>query len=75
MRTSWRSKVSQLMVVIKSIATDNNASVVLKDPTGEIQGTIHHSALDNHPNLIKRGAVLFLRQVTNSRLSILCYHC
>jgi hypothetical protein len=56
--------VPQLVVVIKKIATDTNASVTVKDPTGEMQGTIHNSALDIHPNLIKRGAVLFLRQVS-----------
>jgi hypothetical protein len=63
LQDGWRVKVPQLVVVIKSIATDTNASVTLKDPTGEMQGTIHASVLDIHPNLIKRGAVLFLRQV------------
>lgn len=64
LQDGWRVKVPQLVVVIKSIATDTNASVTLKDPTGEMQGTIHASVLDIHPNLIKRGAVLFLRQVS-----------
>jgi hypothetical protein len=61
-----------LVVVIKAIATDSNASVTMKDPTGEIQGTIHYSALDTHPNLIKRGAVLFLRQASPPSFAFVC---
>lgn len=58
-------KVTHLRVLIKSIVpSGGNATAVLKDPTGEILGTFHSQALEDHPSELQPGAALVLRQVS-----------
>ncbi|XP_033639444.1 uncharacterized protein LOC117299940 isoform X1 [Asterias rubens] len=58
-----KNKVPHLCVMIKSITINTDASVVLRDPTGEIQGTIHRRLIEEHQAELKPGCVLVLRQV------------
>ncbi|KAL6077467.1 Homologous recombination factor with OB-fold [Balamuthia mandrillaris] len=61
---TYVERISHLFVLVKTMVTDINASVTLKDPTGEMQGTIHHKALAFYRNKIRVGAVLKLVRVT-----------
>ncbi|XP_032393004.1 uncharacterized protein C17orf53 [Etheostoma spectabile] len=59
-----RNKVPNMAVLLKSIIpTHADAKVVFKDPTGEIQGTVHRRLLDDRVEELKVGAVLLLKQV------------
>ena len=71
-----KNKVPHLCVMIKSITINTDASVVLRDPTGEIQGTIHRRLIEEHQAELKPGCVLVLRQVSYSLVwnSSICHH-
>ncbi|XP_047426956.1 homologous recombination OB-fold protein [Mugil cephalus] len=59
-----KNKVPNMAVVLKSIIhTHSDAKVVFKDPTGEIQGTVHRRLLEDRVDELKVGAVLLLKQV------------
>ncbi|KAL0597678.1 Homologous recombination OB-fold protein [Plecturocebus cupreus] len=59
-----RNKVPNMAVMIKSLTRSTmDASVVFKDPTGEMQGTVHRLLLETHPNELKPGSVLLLKQI------------
>ncbi|XP_030077617.1 homologous recombination OB-fold protein isoform X2 [Microcaecilia unicolor] len=59
-----KNKVPQMAVMLKSLTHATvDASAVFKDPTGEIQGTVHHMLLEERENDLKAGAVLLLQQV------------
>uniref|UniRef100_A0A8C8Z9N5 Homologous recombination factor with OB-fold n=1 Tax=Prolemur simus TaxID=1328070 RepID=A0A8C8Z9N5_PROSS len=59
-----RNKVPNMAVMIKSLTRSTmDASVVFKDPTGEMQGTLHRLLLETHQNELKPGSVLLLKQI------------
>ncbi|XP_031209453.1 uncharacterized protein C17orf53 homolog isoform X4 [Mastomys coucha] len=59
-----RNKVPNMAVMIKSLTRSTmDASVVFKDPTGEMLGTVHRVLLDTHQSELKPGSVLLLKQV------------
>ncbi|XP_068193130.1 homologous recombination OB-fold protein [Antennarius striatus] len=59
-----KNKVPNMAVVLKSIVhTAADAKAVFKDPTGEIQGTVHRQLLEDRAEQLKVGAVLLLKQV------------
>ncbi|XP_051244299.1 homologous recombination OB-fold protein [Dicentrarchus labrax] len=59
-----KNKVPNMAVLLKSIIhTNTDAKVVFKDPTGEIQGTVHRRLLEDRVEELKVGAVLLLKQV------------
>ncbi|XP_014644556.1 PREDICTED: uncharacterized protein C17orf53 homolog [Ceratotherium simum simum] len=59
-----RNKVPNMAVMVKSLTRSTvDASVVFKDPTGEIQGTVHRLLLETRQNELKPGSVLVLKQV------------
>ncbi|XP_030590802.1 uncharacterized protein C17orf53 homolog [Archocentrus centrarchus] len=59
-----RNKVPNMAVLLKSIVhTHTDAKAVFKDPTGEMQGTIHRRLLEDRVEELKVGAVLLLKQV------------
>ncbi|KAM6965871.1 uncharacterized protein hrob [Tautogolabrus adspersus] len=59
-----RNKVPNMAVLLKSIIhTHADAKAVFKDPTGEIQGTVHRRLLEDRVEELKVGAVLLLKQV------------
>ncbi|KAM9597315.1 homologous recombination OB-fold protein [Trichechus inunguis] len=59
-----RNKVPNMAVMIKSLTRSTvDASVVFKDPTGEMQGTVHRVLLEMRQNELKPGSVLLLKQI------------
>ncbi|XP_066485347.1 homologous recombination OB-fold protein [Tiliqua scincoides] len=59
-----KNKVPSMAVIIKSLMRTNvDAGAVFKDPTGEMQGTVHRLLLEEKENEFKAGAVLLLKQV------------
>ncbi|KAG8446932.1 hypothetical protein GDO86_014401 [Hymenochirus boettgeri] len=59
-----KNKVPQMAVALKSLTLANgDASAVFRDPTGEIQGTVHHLLLEEKESDLKVGSVLLLQQV------------
>ncbi|XP_027729209.1 uncharacterized protein C17orf53 homolog isoform X2 [Vombatus ursinus] len=59
-----RNKVPTMAVMIKSLSRSTvDASVVFKDPTGEMQGTVHRLLLEERQNELKTGSVLLLKQI------------
>ncbi|XP_015227471.1 PREDICTED: uncharacterized protein C17orf53 homolog [Cyprinodon variegatus] len=59
-----RNKVPNMAVLLKSIIhTNADAKAVFKDPTGEIQGTVHRRLLEERSEDLKAGVVLLLKQV------------
>ncbi|XP_035037392.2 LOW QUALITY PROTEIN: homologous recombination OB-fold protein [Hippoglossus stenolepis] len=59
-----KNKVPNMAVLLKSIIhTHTDAKAVFKDPTGEIQGTVHRRLLEERAEELKVGAVLLLKQV------------
>lgn len=59
-----RNKVPNMAVLLKSIVhTQADAKAVFRDPTGEIQGTVHRRLLEDRVEELKVGAVLLLKQV------------
>ncbi|KAM3923779.1 homologous recombination OB-fold protein [Leptodactylus fuscus] len=59
-----RNKVPRMAVSLKTLTPANgDASAVFRDPTGEIQGTVHHLLLEERESELKIGSVLLLQQV------------
>ncbi|XP_059125736.1 homologous recombination OB-fold protein isoform X2 [Peromyscus eremicus] len=59
-----RNKVPNMAVMIKSLTRSTmDASVVFKDPTGEMLGTVHRVLLETHQSELKPGSVLLLKQI------------
>uniref|UniRef100_A0A8C3SHF5 Homologous recombination factor with OB-fold n=1 Tax=Chelydra serpentina TaxID=8475 RepID=A0A8C3SHF5_CHESE len=59
-----KNKVPSMAVVIKSLTRTNvDAGAVFKDPTGEMQGTVHRLLLEERQSDLKAGSVLLLKQV------------
>ncbi|XP_075033367.1 homologous recombination OB-fold protein isoform X2 [Mixophyes fleayi] len=59
-----RNKVPRMAVALKSLTPANgDASAVFRDPTGDIQGTVHHVLLEERESELKIGNVLLLQQV------------
>ncbi|XP_061605653.1 uncharacterized protein hrob isoform X3 [Phyllopteryx taeniolatus] len=59
-----KNKVPNMAVMLKSINyTHTDAKAVFRDPTGEIQGTLHRRLLEERLGELKVGAVLLLKQV------------
>ncbi|XP_047214628.1 homologous recombination OB-fold protein-like isoform X2 [Girardinichthys multiradiatus] len=60
-----RNKVPNMAILLKSIIDTNaaDAKAVFKDPTGEIQGTVHRRLLEERSKELKAEAVLLLKQV------------
>ncbi|KAJ0057786.1 hypothetical protein NL108_000592 [Boleophthalmus pectinirostris] len=53
-----------MAVLLKSLVpTHTDAKAVFKDPTGEMQGTVHRRLLEDRAGELKAGAVLLLKQV------------
>lgn len=59
----YRDKIPLLVVLVKKFsASESDASVIIKDPTGEMEGTVHKQVLELFPD-ISSGSVLVLRKV------------
>ncbi|XP_075703166.1 homologous recombination OB-fold protein [Rhinoderma darwinii] len=59
-----RNKVPRMAVTLKTLTPANgDASAVFRDPTGDIQGTVHHLLLEERESELKIGSVLLLQQV------------
>ncbi|XP_056263943.1 homologous recombination OB-fold protein isoform X2 [Pseudoliparis swirei] len=59
-----KNKVPNMAVLLKSIIhTHADAKAVFRDPTGEIQGTVHRRLLEDRAEELKVGSVLLLKQV------------
>ncbi|XP_073539367.1 homologous recombination OB-fold protein [Phyllobates terribilis] len=59
-----RNKVPRMAVALKTLTLANgDASAVFRDPTGDIQGTVHHLLLEERESELKIGSVLLLQQV------------
>ncbi|XP_055982542.1 homologous recombination OB-fold protein [Sorex fumeus] len=59
-----RNKVPSMAVMIKSLTRSTvDASAVFRDPTGEMQGTVHRLLLESRHSELKPGSVLLLKQV------------
>ncbi|KAL7860719.1 hypothetical protein AOLI_G00170680 [Acnodon oligacanthus] len=64
LRQLVKNKVPNMAVVLKSILhTHADGKAVFRDPTGEIQGTVHRRLLEDKQGDLKTGAVLLLKQV------------
>jgi len=60
-----RGKVPCLCALVKAFSlTESDASVLLKDPTGEIHGTLHRKVLENYQTELAPGAGLVLKHVS-----------
>ncbi|XP_058038370.1 homologous recombination OB-fold protein isoform X4 [Ahaetulla prasina] len=60
-----KNKVPNMAVMIKSLMRTNvDAGAEFKDPTGEMQGTIHRLLLEEKESEFKTGSVLLLKQVS-----------
>ncbi|KAM8824478.1 LOW QUALITY PROTEIN: homologous recombination OB-fold protein [Synchiropus picturatus] len=58
------NKVPNMAVMLKSMVdTQADAKAVFRDPTGEIQGTVHRRLLEERAGELKPGVVLLLKQV------------
>ncbi|KAJ7372221.1 hypothetical protein OS493_020656 [Desmophyllum pertusum] len=58
-------KVPCLCALVKAFSlTEADASVLLKDPTGEIHGTLHRKVLENFQTELAPGAGLILKHVS-----------
>ena len=61
----YHKRVPQLFVVIKDVnSTDIETTVTFRDPTGEMEGTIHKSVTEKWGADIRIGSVLCLKTVT-----------
>lgn len=59
-----KNKVPNMAVLLRSLVhTHADAKAVFKDPTGEIQGTLHRRLLVDREEELQVGAVLLLKQV------------
>ncbi|XP_067231722.1 homologous recombination OB-fold protein isoform X2 [Chanodichthys erythropterus] len=64
LRQLTKNKVPNMAVVLKSIThTHADAKAVFRDPTGEMQGTVHRRLVEDRQGELKTGAVLLLKQV------------
>ncbi|KTG06243.1 hypothetical protein cypCar_00013825 [Cyprinus carpio] len=64
LRQLVKNKVPNMAVVLKSIThTHADAKAVFRDPTGEMQGTVHRRLVEERLGELKTGAVLLLKQV------------
>ncbi|XP_051572763.1 homologous recombination OB-fold protein-like [Myxocyprinus asiaticus] len=64
LRQLAKNKVPNMAVVLKSIThTHADAKVIFRDPTGEMQGTVHRRLVEDRQEELKTGAVLLLKQV------------
>ncbi|KAK2829635.1 hypothetical protein Q7C36_017625 [Tachysurus vachellii] len=64
LRQLSKNKVPHMAVVLKSILhTHADAKAVFRDPTGEMQGTVHRRLVEDRQGELKTGAVLLLKQV------------
>ncbi|KAF5895836.1 hypothetical protein DAT39_014447, partial [Clarias magur] len=64
LRQLCKNKVPNMAVVLKSILhTHADAKAVFRDPTGEMQGTVHRRLLEERQAELKTGSVLLLKQV------------
>ncbi|XP_061761470.1 homologous recombination OB-fold protein [Nerophis ophidion] len=60
-----KNKVPNMAVLLKSINhTHTDAKAVFRDPTGEMQGTVHRRLLEDRLGELKVGAVLLLKRVS-----------
>eukprot|EP00112_Aurelia_sp_Birch-Aquarium-sp1_P005332 Seg1603.6_Seg1603.8 transcript_id=Seg1603.6_Seg1603.8/GoldUCD/mRNA.D3Y31 product="putative protein C17orf53-like" protein_id=Seg1603.6_Seg1603.8/GoldUCD/D3Y31 len=60
-----KGKVPLMCALIKAFTVNgSDASIILKDPTGEIQGTIHKRVLDHYQAGLCPGSGLILKQVS-----------
>ncbi|XP_052641170.1 homologous recombination OB-fold protein isoform X1 [Harpia harpyja] len=59
-----KNKVPSMAVMIKTLTRTNvDAGAVFRDPTGEIQGTVHRLLLEERQSELRPGSVLLLKQV------------
>ncbi|KAM8795387.1 homologous recombination OB-fold protein [Eudromia elegans] len=59
-----KNKVPSMAVMIKTLTRSNvDAGAVFRDPTGEMQGTVHRVLLEQRPRDLRPGSVLLLKQV------------
>ncbi|XP_069733409.1 homologous recombination OB-fold protein isoform X2 [Phaenicophaeus curvirostris] len=59
-----KNKVPSMAVMIKTLTRTNvDAGAVFRDPTGEMQGTVHRLLLEERQGELKPGSVLLLKQV------------
>ncbi|KAG7459759.1 hypothetical protein MATL_G00214060 [Megalops atlanticus] len=59
-----KNKVPNMAVMVKTLMhTHADAKAVFRDPTGEMQGTVHRRLLEDRQGELKTGAVLLLKQV------------
>ncbi|KAG1964448.1 homologous recombination OB-fold protein-like isoform X2 [Pimephales promelas] len=64
LRQLTKNKVPNMAVVLKSIThTHVDAKAIFRDPTGEMQGTVHRRLVEDRLGELKTGAVLLLKQV------------
>ncbi|XP_075299642.1 homologous recombination OB-fold protein [Opisthocomus hoazin] len=59
-----KNKVPSMAVMIKTLTRANvDAGAVFRDPTGEMQGTVHRLLLEERQSELRPGSVLLLKQV------------
>ncbi|XP_074748079.1 homologous recombination OB-fold protein isoform X2 [Strix uralensis] len=59
-----KNKVPSMAVMIKTLSRTNvDAGAVFRDPTGEMQGTVHRLLLEERQSELRPGSVLLLKQV------------
>ncbi|XP_023773793.1 uncharacterized protein C17orf53 homolog [Cyanistes caeruleus] len=59
-----KNKVPSMAVMIKTLSRSSaGAGAVFRDPTGEMQGTVHQLLLEQRQSELRAGSVLLLRQV------------
>ncbi|KAM6042008.1 homologous recombination OB-fold protein [Chlamydotis macqueenii] len=59
-----KNKVPSMAVMIKALTRTNvDAGAVFRDPTGEMQGTVHRLLLEERQSELRPGSVLLLKQV------------
>ncbi|KAF4804469.1 hypothetical protein TURU_007345 [Turdus rufiventris] len=59
-----KNKVPSMAVMIKALTRSSaGAGAVFRDPTGEMQGTVHRLLLEQRQSELRAGSVLLLRQV------------
>ncbi|XP_065507046.1 homologous recombination OB-fold protein isoform X1 [Caloenas nicobarica] len=60
-----KNKVPSMAVMIKMLTRTNvDAGAVFRDPTGEMQGTVHRLLLEERQSELRPGSVLLLKQVS-----------
>ena len=58
-------RVPRTIALIKDIKrTDVDMGIILKDPTGEVKGTLHEKVVQKYESILTPGAVLDLQDVT-----------